>query len=83
MVGTTFDGPKYANVGPDPVRSSGPTLTKFYRGINVHLSTLSLKFGTYRHIPQPMNLQTLIFVASNVTIVMRNPAKPDQKPCKF
>ena len=45
MVGTTFDGPMYANVGPDPVRSSRPTLTKIYRGTHVLLPILSAKFG--------------------------------------
>jgi hypothetical protein len=43
VVGTTFDGPMYADVGPDPVRSSRPTLTKIYRGIHVLFSTLSEK----------------------------------------
>ena len=48
MVGTTFDGAMYANVGPDPVRLSEPTLTKIYRGIHIRLSTLSVKFGAER-----------------------------------
>ena len=45
MVGTTFDGPMYEDVGPDLVRSSRPTLIKIYRGIHILLSILSAKFG--------------------------------------
>ena len=81
MVGTTvtFDGPLYADVGPDLVRSSKPILIKFFRGIHLSLSILCAKFRAQNCIPRHINPRTLIFAASNVTIVMRNPANPDQK----
>jgi hypothetical protein len=79
VVGTTFDGPLYAVVGSDLVRSSRPILTKIFRGIHISLSILCAKFGAQKCIPRHINPRTLIFAASNVTIVMRNPANPDQK----
>jgi len=79
VVGTTFDGPLYADVGPDLVRLSTPIVTKIFRGIHLSLSILCAKFRAQKCIPRHINPWTSIFAASIMTIVMRNPANPDQK----
>jgi hypothetical protein len=79
VVGTTFDGPMYADVGSDLVRSRIPILTRICRGIHICLAMFSAKYGTQRRTPRHTNSQTLLFATSNVTIVMRNPANPDHK----
>jgi len=63
MVVTTFDGPMYADVGQDLIRSSKYILTIIIcRGIHVQ------QRRTLQHIQIPQLL------ASNVTNVMRNAA---------
>ena len=76
VVAITFDGPMYANVESDPVRSGGCPHIKIHTTTLLCISAHLAKSWVWKLILWGVNTKTLVFAASNVTNVMRNCEKP-------